>query len=105
MASSKILKVLKLPVGSYETDKGEERHEYREIGRLIEHTSENGDSWHSIMLNADILNPVLFQMVRPSMKKGSSTCMVRLYDLAKGAKAKAPDDDTGPDAGDDETPY
>lgn len=103
MAKSQILKVLKLPVGSYQTDKGEERHEYREIGRLIEHTSDKGDSWHSISLNADILNPVLYQMVRASMQKGSSTCMVRLYDLAKGARTKTdeeppfePDEGEGP---------
>ncbi len=88
MAKSQISKVLKLPVGSYENDKGEERHEYREIGRLIEHTSDQGDSWLSISLNADILNPVLFQMVKSTMKKGSSTCMVRLFDLAKGARTK-----------------
>jgi hypothetical protein len=105
MAKSQILKILKLPVGSYQNDKDEERHEYREIGRLIEHTNDNGDSWHSIMLNADILNPVLFQMVRPTMKKESSTCMVRLYDLTKGARTKTDEEPPFETSDDGEGPY
>lgn len=103
---SQIRKILKLPVGSYKDDNDKVKTEYREIGRLIEHTDQEGNAWGSISLNLDILNPVLFQMAKPQTKPGSATVMVRLYDLPKRAKSNTDEEAPPPDADDDEEgPY
>jgi hypothetical protein len=85
-----IKKILKMQVGEYIDQTGKTSPEMREIGVVIEH-ERNGDTWLTLKLHADILNPVLFQMVRPFSPKGSSGVTVKLYDLAR--RKAAPDDD------------
>lgn len=104
--SSQIRKILKMPVGSYKGDDDKTKTEYREIGRLIEHSDREGNTWQSVSLNLDILNPVLFQMVKPQTNPGSSTVMIRLYDLPKRAKSTTDEEAPPPDSDDaDEQPW
>lgn len=91
-----VKKILKMQVGEYTDPSGKTSLELREIGVLIEHQN-NGDTWHTVKLHADVLQPVLFQMVKPFMLPRSSSVNVRLYDVAR--KKSVPDN--GPDAGAD----
>lgn len=91
---AKITKVLKMQVGEYQDQTGKTSPEMREIGVVIEH-QKNDDTWLTLKLNADILNPVLFQMTRQFCPKGSSGVTVKLYDLTR--RKTVQDDETGPD--------
>jgi hypothetical protein len=88
---AKVTKVLKMQVGEYTDATGKTSPEMREIGVVIEH-QKNDDTWLTIKLHADILNPVLFQMVRPFAPKNSSGVTVKLYDLTR---RKTVQDDEG----------
>lgn len=86
-ATARIIKRLCLPVGSYTkkvngTD--QEQHEYREIGVLLEFTSDRGDKWEEIKLNLDILNPSMLLLARTQVQpKTSAAARVKLFDVAQ----------------------
>lgn len=92
---SQITKILKMAVGSYQ-GKDKPITEYREIGVEIEHQDSNGNTWTELKINADILNPVLFALVKPSLK-GSSGVWVKKFDVTRRTKTNTPanDDDIG----------
>ncbi len=87
--SAKITKILKMQVGTYTSATGKEVKELREIGVVIEHTS-GENTWQELKLNADLLQPVLYQLAKPFMQKGSASIRVNLYDLPR-SKSVAPD--------------
>jgi hypothetical protein len=89
---SKVTKVLKMQVGEYTDATGKTSPEMREIGVLIEHQKDD-NTWCTVNLHADILNPVLYQMTKPFARKGSSGIQVKLYDLTR--KKTVQDDDAG----------
>jgi hypothetical protein len=91
---SKVTKVLKMQVGEYTDATGKTSPEMREIGVLIEHQKDD-NTWCTINLHADILNPVLYQMTKPFTRKGSSGVQVKMYDLTR--KKAAPEDEAGPE--------
>jgi hypothetical protein len=91
---AKVIKVLKMQVGEYTDQAGKTSPEMREVGVMIEH-QKGEDTWCTIKLNADILNPVLFQMTRPFCPKGSSGVTVKLYDLTR--RKTVQDDEAGPE--------
>jgi hypothetical protein len=91
---SKVTKVLKMQVGEYTDATGKTSPEMREIGVLIEHQKDD-NTWCTVNLHADILNPVLYQMTKPFARKGSSGIQVKMYDLTR--KKAAPEDDMGPE--------
>lgn len=98
--------VMKLPVGERENKKEPEKPfiEYREIGVVLEMTTQNGErSWLEARINADILNPVLFQLTKGQMEKGSSMAKVKLFEApakrqprGEPANTPPPDDDELP---------
>lgn len=85
---AKITKRLALPVGTWMKD-GEPQTEYRDIGVVLEFEDRTGNRWNEIRLHADALNPVLFSLAKAQMEKGSSSCRVKLFDLARKTKDKS----------------
>lgn len=85
---SRIYKIIKIQIGELP---GEDpatgptrnatrgRKQLMEIGRLIEH-EHNGNKWLSLSLTAANLQPVLFQLVKPFMRRGSGEVEAVLYD-------------------------
>jgi hypothetical protein len=90
---AQVKKILKMQVGEYVDAAGKASPEMREVGVMIEH-QKGEDTWCTIKLHADILNPVMFQMTRQFCPKGSSGVTVKLYDLPR--RKTVQDDDMGP---------
>lgn len=106
---AKIISRLCLPVGGYRKD-GAERDtiEYRDIGVIMEFEAKSGNKWQEVMLNADVLNPVLFQLAKSQMEKGSSRCRVKMFDAAPRQKPDPGKDEPPPssdDLGDEPPPF
>lgn len=103
---AKLIKRLCLPVGSWHKE-GEDKPqtEYRDIGVVIEFEGKDRNTWQEIKLNADILNPCLFQLARGMMDKGSSACRVKLFDVARKTKDKPSDGAPEDDLDDEKPPY
>lgn len=81
---AKVSKILKLQTGSFQQE-GKERvtRELEDIGVLVEFEDREGNKFFKVKLRASILNPVLFQLVKPYMEKGSGTVWVDLFDIPK----------------------
>ena len=43
----------------------------------------DGNTWNKVKLNADILSPVLFQLVKPFLQKGTASAWVELFDVTR----------------------
>lgn len=74
-----LYKILKLQVGESESATGRKQKEMRDIGVVLKHSA-NGNEWQSIKLNAELLPPVLYQLVKPYMRKGCSSVDITLSD-------------------------
>lgn len=99
--------VMKLPVGERENQNDPKKPfvEYREIGVVLEMTTKNGDhSWLEARIHADILNPVLFQLTKGLMEKGSSMAKVKLFEPPAKRQPRGEPADTPPPSDDEELP-
>jgi hypothetical protein len=103
---ARLHKVLKVAVGTYEDGRGQKRHEWREIGVEIEHDDGNGNTWTEVKLHADILNPVLFAVVRPLMEAKSGSVWAKKFDVPRRMREEAAEGHEAPEGdGEPERPF
>lgn len=100
---SRIYKIIKIQIGETEGTNGKKNKDMIEIGRLIEHEV-RGNKWLSFQLTAAHLGPVLFQLAKPYMRRGSGSVDGTLYDppqrKAVAANESTPPSESDPDASD-----
>lgn len=100
---SRLYKIIKVQIGETEGTNGKRNKQMLEIGRLIEHEA-RGNKWLSFQMTVSHFNPVLYQLCRPYMRKGSPDVDGTLYDppmrkSVPAAEDAVPDADA-PDASD-----
>ena len=101
--ASRLYKIIKVQIGETEGTNGKRNKQMLEIGRLIEHEA-RGNKWLSFQMTVSHFNPVLYQLCKPYMRKGSPDVDGTLYDppmrKAVAAASNAVPDPDAPDASD-----
>lgn len=76
---SKLYKILRVQIGETEGANNRRHKQTLDVGRIIKHEA-NGNEWMSVQIDAAHLGPVLFQLCKPYMRKGSGSVDVSLHD-------------------------
>lgn len=76
---SKLYKILRVQIGETEGTNNRRHKQTLDVGRIIKHEA-NGNEWMSVQIDAAHLGPVLFQLAKPYMRKGSGSVDVSLHD-------------------------
>lgn len=76
---SKLYKILRVQIGETEGANNRRHKQTLDVGRIIKHEA-NGNEWMSVQIDAAHLGPVLYQLAKPYMRKGSGSVDVSLHD-------------------------
>jgi hypothetical protein len=76
---SKLYKILRVQIGETEGTNNRRHKQTLDVGRIIKHEA-NGNEWMSVQIDAAHLGPVLYQLAKPYMRKGSGSVDVSLHD-------------------------
>lgn len=97
--ASKLYKIVKVQIGETQGAGGKPVKQMLEIGRLIEHEA-RGNKWCTFQLTAAHLGPVLYQLCKPYMRKGSADVDGALYDPPMRKSMPASEEQPAADAAD-----